>query len=119
MRRCRWRSKRVRLNAEKSGVGFEVNFGELAAMAGGEGGGPVGGFGGGSRDDGDGGYSPRNFGDGGSMPQDPGSGGVATVEIQGIVYIYNPPDPAILSVPGAEEPAGDNVAATGSGTTSL
>jgi hypothetical protein len=31
--------------------------------------------------------------------------GIATVEIHGIVYIYNPPDPTQLTVPGGDTAA--------------
>lgn len=41
--------------------------------------------------------------------------GIATVEFQGIVYIYNPPDPAVLAVPGMEEPATDSTTVAAAG----
>lgn len=115
--------KRVRINAEKSGAGFDATIaGAAAAMpgmdggrgGGTDGGGYRGGFGG--RGDGGGGDGGR----GGSMMSStmiPGASnvGVATVEFQGIVYIYNPPDPTVLAVPGMEEAATDptTVAAAG------
>jgi hypothetical protein len=34
----------------------------------------------------------------GAVPAD-----FVTVEIQGLVYIYNPPDASVLAVPGGEE----------------
>jgi hypothetical protein len=40
------------------------------------------------------------------MPTDIATTGLATVEIQGLVYIFNPPDPAMLSVPGGGEAGG-------------
>ncbi|WP_428308677.1 hypothetical protein [Lacipirellula sp.] len=105
--------QRLRINAEKSGSdkdnqGFTVG---AAASAGGMGGGaPMGrGMEGGMG---------RSMG----MPMGRGmeAGGMAltpveipnmvTVDVQGVVYIYNPPDPTILTVPG------DDAAATGSET---
>jgi hypothetical protein len=81
---------RVRINPEKSGAGFE---GVMSA------GGPEGGR-----------LSSMNFsspyGGGGSLP-DGLSRDYAKVEIQGLVYIFNPPDPAVLTVPGLEEPAAE------------
>jgi hypothetical protein len=114
--------KRIRINAEKSGAGFDATLatpGGAAggAMGGGFDGGRSGGYGGGGGFDGGGGGGRGGF-DGGMMSAAavPGASnvGVATVEIQGIVYIYNPPDPAVLAVPGMEEPAADSttVAAT-------
>jgi hypothetical protein len=70
------------------------------------------------------GGGPAGFGGGGTMPGMPGAGGgqgnakpasiassktdpnEITVEIYGIVYLYNPPDRKILGIP---EPAGSNV----------
>jgi hypothetical protein len=108
--------KRIRINKEKSGAGFDSTM--AAASAGGGGGGDSGGYGppGGYGREG-GGYGreggpvgrPGYGREGGSayMPSTPidviASPGLATVEIHGIVYIYNPPDPTTLSVPGAEE----------------
>jgi hypothetical protein len=113
---------RIRVNKEKSGAGMESPFSAAAGggMDGGRGGEGYGGRGGydGGRGGGyggiDGGYGGRG-GEGGYMPTAP-LGGVArtdlaNVEIQGIVYIYNPPDATTMTVPGG--PAGDPAAVAG------
>jgi hypothetical protein len=47
-----------------------------------------------------------------SMPTGPEMKGLVQVEIQGLVYIFNPPDTTVLTVPGAEPaPTGNNLAA--------
>ena len=109
--------QRLRINREKSGVDKDNQPFELGASAGG---GP--GIGAGMRSEGGGmgmgrpmGMGSRG-GEGGrgmGMPMGGGMGmsmgmnlspadaaNLATVEIQGLVYIYMPPDPAILTVPG-------------------
>jgi hypothetical protein len=96
--------KRIRINPEKSGVGFTADFGAVAGAGGGGGGTDGGPRGGGSRDDsGGGGYRGSSEGGASPVPQDGAALGLATVEIQGVVYIYNPPDPATMSVPGGDE----------------
>ncbi len=121
--------RRVRVNAEKSGVGFSLGAGDAAGGYGGGGGGyggmdgggggyggGRGGYGGGERGmgsgrggygGGGGGYGGGGggYGGGGMAALPPGvlnASGIATVEIHGIVYIYNPPDPAQLTVPGGD-----------------
>jgi uncharacterized membrane protein YgcG len=115
--------KRVRINADKSGDGFDMTLATPGAAGMGTDGGGRGGFDGGGGRGFDGGGGGRGFdgGRGGGMMSAtmvPGASnvGIATVEFQGIVYIYNPPDPAVLSVPGMEEPATDptEIAAAGS-----
>ncbi|MCA9259608.1 MAG: hypothetical protein KDA61_10435, partial [Planctomycetales bacterium] len=73
--------ERIQINPDKSAVGFE-------AASGGRGG-----MGGGFR------------GESSSMNMSTMSGGstLSTVELQGVVYIYNPPDPEILTLPGDED----------------
>lgn len=102
--------KRVRINSEKSESGATMS----AAMPSGGGGGREGAFGGGGMGMGrpsGGGYGGREgaFGgggrgmEGGAMMASPDGmerKELATVEIHGIVYIYNPPDAATLTVPG-------------------
>ncbi|HYO24661.1 MAG TPA: hypothetical protein VEQ85_06895 [Lacipirellulaceae bacterium] len=110
--------KRIRINPERSGAGFDAALAGAAAPTGG--GGSDGGTSryAGTRGDGGGG---RSMGDGGGMAATPlpgvGSTGYATVELHGIVYIYNPPNATTLTVPGEEtlEPQ-DTVAAADSGT---
>jgi hypothetical protein len=46
-----------------------------------------------------GGYSGEMM----SVPTDVPTAGLSTVEIQGLVYIYNAPDPSALTVPGADQ----------------
>lgn len=112
--------QRVRINPEQSGAGFDatlVGSGGGMPMGGGgmEGGGGayrgemgrgMGGMGG------PGGYG-GGMGGGMSMTMPTGSSGgdMAQVEILGLVYIYNQPDDAALSVPGGE---GEAVPADGS-----
>jgi hypothetical protein len=81
--------QRLRINPDLSGAGFES---ALSAGGGLEGGG-MRQFAGGN---------PMGFGQ--SMPTDL-SKDFVTVEIQGLVYIYNEPNDAVLTVPGAEEAA--------------
>jgi hypothetical protein len=99
--------KRVRINSDKSESGATMG----AAMTGGGGDGGRGGYGGrGGEFGGGGGYGGRGgeFGggrDGGgaAMMTSPDAierKELATVEIHGIVYIYNPPDATTLTVPG-------------------
>lgn len=80
--------QRVRINPELSGIGFE------GAMA--TGGGPEG-LGGGR-------YSTGSMTLGQNMPTDL-SKDFVTVEVQGLVYIYYPPNDTELTIPGAEEAA--------------
>jgi hypothetical protein len=105
--------QRVRINPMLSGAGFDANFTvaspEAMATDGGRGGGFDGGRGGGGFDGGRGGSMA-------TAPTGPQSNGLATVDITGIVYIYNPPDPATLSVPGGDSA---EVAATAPGTAAL
>lgn len=82
--------QRVRINPEKSGADF--------AAGGAIGGGYAGGYRGG-----EGGMEMGSYAQPGAVPSD-----FVTVEIQGLVYVYNAPDPAVLTVPGGEE----NLAAT-------
>jgi hypothetical protein len=114
--------KRVRINAEKSGDGFDMTLATPGGAAGMDGGGGRGFDGGGGGRGFDGGGGGRGFdgGRGGGMMSPtmvPGASnvGIATVEFQGIVYIYNPPDPAVLSVPGMEEPATDSTTVAAAG----
>jgi hypothetical protein len=110
---------RIRVNKEKSGAGMESPFNATGGMGGGEGG--RGGYGGG-----DSGYGGRGGGGidggggrggegGGYMPTAPlgavARTDLASVEIQGIVYIYNPPDASTMTVPGG--PPGDPAAVAG------
>ena len=67
----------MRVNPEKSGVGF----GSASGRSGGS-----------SR--------PRGISGMDSLEDDPN---MATVEIRGIVYIYNKPDETVLDVPGMDE----------------
>ena len=99
--------QRLRINAEKSGVDKENQAFDLGPSAGA---GP--GMGGMGREGGMG----RPMGGGMGMPMGRGSEGgsmgmtlnaadtanLATVEIQGVVYIYMPPDDTSLTVPGDE-----------------
>jgi hypothetical protein len=101
--------KRIRINSEQSGGEFGNELANLGAAAeptysggrGDEGG--RGGYGG--YDGGRGGYGGIEGGrGGGTLPTAGGAGPeMATVEIQGLVYIYNQPDPAALTVPGGDE----------------
>jgi hypothetical protein len=95
--------QRVRINVAQSGAGFDTTIAVVdpaaAAMpSDGRGGGMVtdGGRGGGF-DGGRGGGSMS--GGANNLPQ---GSGLVTVDLFGIVYIYNPPDPAALTVPGAD-----------------
>jgi hypothetical protein len=81
--------QRLRINPDKSGAGFD-------AMAGGGGEGGMYRGGGGMYRGGEGGMS--SYATPGAVPAD-----FVTVEIQGLVYIYNPPDASVLAVPGGEE----------------
>lgn len=108
--------KRVRINATKSGAAFEgqtLTVGGLDAAAAGDGGGYGGGRGGygggrgGYSGGGRGGYSGGGgygggMGEGLLMPTGPGASNIAEVDIQGVVYIYNPPNDEMLTIPGAE-----------------
>jgi hypothetical protein len=100
--------KRVRINPEKSGAGFPTTF-ELAATAGA--GMTDGGFVGGRGGEFDGGGRGGSFdgggrgGEGMTMPATAMTSGMATVEILGVVYIYNPPDAATLTIPGGDSAA--------------
>jgi hypothetical protein len=97
--------KRLRINPEKSAAGFSME------TTGGPGMGPGMGMGRSpeaammSR-----GPAPMMAGGGEfssmQLPSDLSTAGLATVEIQGLVYIFNPPDPAMLSVPGGAEAGG-------------
>jgi hypothetical protein len=78
--------ERLRINPDKSGVGFDVV------------GGAGGGYRGGEMSYSRGGEGGMSYAAPGAVPAD-----FVTVEIQGLVYIYNPPDPAVLTVPGGEE----------------
>jgi hypothetical protein len=121
--------QRVRINPEKSGMDkLNQSFDAVGAGAGALGGGyeSGGGYGGGYGGEGrggigrgemgrGGGYGGRGYGGGYGgesmammQPMGPAAAGMAAVEIQGLVYIYNAPDPASLVVPGSEE----NVAVT-------
>jgi hypothetical protein len=113
--------QRLRINAEKSGVDKEGQAFELASST------PAGMGGGMGR--------PAEMGRGASMgmgrPMGMGRGGegmsmgmglnaadtanLATVEIQGVVYIYLPPDETILSVPGDDAAAAPDALAAGDG----
>jgi hypothetical protein len=92
--------QRVRINSSESGAGFDTAL----AVAGPEGGGATDGRGGLDGGRGGSGYSGGRGGlDGGaSVPMGASSPGMATVEVTGIVYIYNQPDAAVLSVPGGD-----------------
>lgn len=103
--------QRLRINREKSGIDKDGQAFEMAASAGG--GGPGMGMGGrGEMGGGRGGEMGRGGGmgmpmgrgmEGGSMGMSlnaADTANLATVEIQGLVYIYMPPDPSILTVPG-------------------
>jgi hypothetical protein len=87
--------QRLRINPEQSGASFDMSAFAGAGGGGGEAGGrPFGG--GGTRSFGGEGYTPSV----GSPSAD-----LATVEIYGFVYIYNPPDSTVLTVPGGEDVA--------------
>jgi hypothetical protein len=97
--------QRVRINPAESGAGFDATL----AVAGPEGGGMTDSGGRGSMDGGGrgGGYGGGGGGRGGmdgmsTVPMGGSSPGMATVEVTGIVYIYNPPDATVLSVPGGD-----------------
>lgn len=123
--------KRVRINSEKSETGANMTSAITASAGGGrEGGGGYGGRGGGY-----GMESGRTMGrpSGGGYGMESGRGGtggyssmqpsadtmmrtdLVTVEIHGIVYIYNPPDATTLTVPGGPE----TVAATNDGSAAI
>src|SRR5690606_3048815 len=99
--------QRLRINAEKSGVDKEGQAFELT-------GGATGGMGMGRGDMGMPMGRPPAMGMGRPMGREMGGMGMnsslsaaemanlATVEIQGVVYIYLPPDKSILAVPGDE-----------------
>src|SRR5688572_23576382 len=83
--------KRLRINPEQAAEGFDMTMGSTGAGA--EGMGRMGG-----------GYRGGGF----SAPMataTPGapSADMVTVELHGLVYIYNPPDSTVLTVPGAED----------------
>jgi uncharacterized membrane protein YgcG len=107
--------RRVSLNASKSGVGFEgAMAGAAASMGMGMGGsrGEFAGYGGGMTG-GRGEFGSGGGGAGFQMPTGPGTSELAEVEVQGFVYIYNPPNLTELTLPGEEaEPAPESVAAT-------
>lgn len=100
--------KRLRINAEKSGIDKDNQPFTIASAA-------VGGMAEGGRGMGGGmgmmGRPSMPMGgmrgmEGGGMgmtlsPAD--TANLATVEIQGIAYIYTPPDPAVLAVPGGDD----------------
>ena len=111
--------QRLRINKEKSGIDKDGQAFELAAsagagapgmmggrgMEGGRGMGMPGGYGGGRGGEGGRGMGMpmggRGYEGGMGMSLNPAdTANLATVEIQGIVYIYMPPDPTILVVPG-------------------
>jgi hypothetical protein len=94
--------KRLRINPEKALEGFDATFG---GGMGGEGGGYRGAFGGGGGRGfgGEGGFTPSLAG---TAP----SANLVSVELHGVVYIYNPPDPAVLTVPGGEDLAAADTA---------
>jgi hypothetical protein len=107
--------QRLRINAEKSGVDKDNQGFVLGPAAGaggmGEGRGGMGMPSSGGMGGGRGMPMGRGMEGGMGMPLTPVDiANMVTVDIQGIVYIYNPPDPAILTVPG------DDAAATGSET---
>jgi hypothetical protein len=91
--------QRLRINPEKSGVGFD-----MAAM-GGEGGGGDGGYRGGMGGYRGGGEGRSYGGEGGYSPSIAPTADLVTVEVEGLVYIYNAPDPTVLTVPGGEADA--------------
>jgi hypothetical protein len=119
--------QRVRIDAEKSGMdktgaAFEMSAGMGMGMGmgrggyGGEGGGYMGRPSGGEYGrGGEGGGSPYGrpgmgmgmgmYGRGETMsvPTEVPTAGLSTIEIQGLVYIYNAPDTSALTVPGAEQ----------------
>jgi hypothetical protein len=107
--------KRVRINPTQSGAGFPATL-AVAAPEGGGGfdGGRGSGFSGGFDGGRGGGFDGGRGGEGMTMTMTPGTStvGLATVEIQGIVYIYNPPDPTVLTVPGDDEVAAVEPATT-------
>jgi hypothetical protein len=107
--------QRVRINSSESGAGFDSALAVPGADGAGGGGDGRGGYDGGGR--GGGGYSGRGGMDGGvSMPMGVSTPGMATVEVVGIVYIYNQPDPTVLSVPGGDS---TDVAASDATTAAL
>jgi hypothetical protein len=74
--------QRLRINPEQSGANFDM------ASSGGRG------YGGEGRSyGGEGGYTPS------TVP----TADLVTVEVRGLVYIYNAPDPTVLTVPGGED----------------
>lgn len=111
--------QRLRINAEKSGVDKDNQPFDLAGAAGA--GGAMGGGMPMGREGGMGMGRPPSMG----MPMGRGGEGMsmgmnlnaadtanlATVEIQGVVYIYMPPDPAVLAVPGDDAASPDALAA--------
>lgn len=101
--------QRLRINREKSGIDKDGQAFEMAASAGGAAPGVGGGRGmemgrGMGRPMGGMGMSMGGRGmEGGGMGMTlnaADTASLATVEIQGLVYIYMPPDPSILTVPG-------------------
>lgn len=110
---------RVRVNPEQSGQGVESALADAAS---------VGGGGGGYGREGGGGYGPPGGGGygregggyargGANMPALQGPN-LATVDIQGVVYIYQKPNDEALSLPGEEAGGGisdDSIAAAGDG----
>jgi hypothetical protein len=113
--------QRLRINAEKSGMDKDNQPFDLGAAAGASGG--MGGMGMGR----EGGGMPMGRPMGMPMGMPMGRGGegmamgmslnaadtanLATVEIQGVVYIYMPPDATILTVPGDDAASPDALAA--------
>ncbi|MCC6493025.1 MAG: hypothetical protein IT424_08385 [Pirellulales bacterium] len=110
--------QRLKINPEKSGVdkmGQAFELPGAASSAGGPGGGGYGRgeYGGGMPRSMGGGYR-GGYGEGMSLStvDQAQLGNVATVEIQGLVYIYNAPDDAVLSVPGESGAGPETLAAT-------
>jgi hypothetical protein len=113
--------QRLRINREKSGVDKEnqaFDLGPSAGAAPGMGGRGYEGGGRGMEMGRGGGYGGMPMGgrgyEGGGMgmtlnPAD--TANLATIEIQGLVYIYMPPDPTILTVPGDDATSPDALAA--------
>ena len=95
--------KRLRINAEKSGVDKDNQPFTIASAATSMGGGAEGGRGMMGRPSMPmGGMRGMEGGMGVALnPAD--TANLATVEIQGIAYIYNAPDPAVLAVPGDDQ----------------
>lgn len=106
--------QRLRINPEQSGAGYTGTIGSSAGMGG------VGGMMGGGMEGGRGVPSfmgsPSSFTGGGAAaaPLPPGiAADYATVEIQGLVYIFNEPSEEQLKVEGAEDAAAGEAPAEG------